>query len=214
MMKNNAPFLTPNPQEFKLRIVWSADSSTKMVAEFLSCKWLPRIGETLVLPIDETRKPSWCKFKVFDVIYDFQHQTVRVLCSPIKSLVSPDVKSLISKVQQSKDNWQVWEKAFEASEATTKTEEPERHFGLGHELYPIDEEDIDEEPKKLELLSQGAMSKFTELEDKIDAMETRQKANELQRQAQLEYELSQTNEEYVDDELEKLKAEMEDIFGD
>lgn len=91
-------------------------------------------------------------------------------------------------------------------------EEPERHFGLGHELYPIDEEDVDEEPKKLELLSRSAMSKFTEHEDKIDAIEARQKANELQRQAQLEYELSHINEEDVDDELEKLKAEIKEMI--
>ncbi|BBD69559.1 hypothetical protein NIES4072_31080 [Nostoc commune NIES-4072] len=141
-MKNNAPFLTPNPQEFKLRIVWSADGSTKMVAEFSTCKWLPRIGETLVLPIDETRRPnSWRKFKVFDVIYDFQNQTVRVLCSPIKSPTSPDVKSLISKIEKPKDNWEIWEKAFEASEAKAFELQPP----IEQEFSQIDLEDIDEE---------------------------------------------------------------------
>lgn len=147
MMKNNAPFLTPNPQDFKLRIVWSADGSTKMVAEFSSCKWLPRIGETLVLPIDETGKPdSWRKFKVFDVVYDFQSQAVRVSCSPIKSPASSDVKSLISKVQQPKDRWEVWEKAFEASEANVTPKSPvskpiESDFGLEYDLSQADVED-------------------------------------------------------------------------
>ncbi|MEH1949977.1 MAG: hypothetical protein V7K77_23945 [Nostoc sp.] len=47
-MKSNKPFVTPNPnpQDFKLRIVWSVDASSKMVAEFSNTKWLPRIGET------------------------------------------------------------------------------------------------------------------------------------------------------------------------
>ncbi|MBN3875274.1 hypothetical protein [Nostoc sp. JL23] len=150
-MKNNAPFLTPNPQEFKLRIVWSADGSTKMVAEFSSCKWLPRIGETLVLPIiDEPHKPdSWRKFKVFDIVYDFQNQIVRVLCSPIKSPTSPDAKSLISKVQQPSYNWEVWEKVFEESEATMKANQLERQTQLEYELSHMDEKDVDEELARL-----------------------------------------------------------------
>lgn len=153
-MKNNAPFLTPNPQDFKLRIVWSVDAVSKMAAEFSSCKWLPRIGETLVLPIDETHKSnSWRKFKVFDVVYDFQHQTVRVLCSSIKSPTPPDVKSLISQVQQPKDNWEVWEKAFEASEAnvtrkTALSKPIESDFGLEYDLSQM-EEDVEDELEAL-----------------------------------------------------------------
>ncbi|MEH1808534.1 hypothetical protein [Nostoc sp.] len=144
------PFVTPNPQDFKLRLVWSADGSTKMVAEFSSCKWLPRIGETLVLPINETRKPdSWRKFKVFDVVYDFQNQIVRVLCSPIESPTSLDVKSLISKVQQQSDNWEVWENAFAASEATMKANGLERQAQLEYELSHMDEKDVDEELARL-----------------------------------------------------------------
>ncbi|MEH2152078.1 hypothetical protein [Nostoc sp.] len=144
------PFVTPNPQDFKLRLVWSADGSTKMVAEFSSCKWLPRIGETLVLPIDETRKPnSWRKFKVFDVVYDFQNQTVRVSCSPIKFPTSSEVESLISKVQKPKNNWEVWEKAIASSEATTKADEAERQSRLAYEFSRIDEEDVDDYLQKL-----------------------------------------------------------------
>ena len=138
---NNAPFLTPNPQDFNLRIVWSADGSTKMVAELSSCKWLPRIGETLVLPIDETCKPNWRKFKVFDIVYDFQHQTVRVFCSPV-NWTPPSAKTLIKKIEEPSDRWEVWEKAFVASEATTKALDLERESYL---LSEIDrEKDVDD----------------------------------------------------------------------
>jgi hypothetical protein len=143
------PFSTDNPQNFKLRIVWSVDGSTKLVAEFSSCKWLPRIGETLVLPIDETRRSSsWRKFKVFDIIYDFHAETTRVLCSPIKSPTSPDVKSLISKIQEPKD-WDIWEKAFEASEATMRANEL-RGTLVTPEFTKLDTvEPVDEELRKL-----------------------------------------------------------------
>ncbi|QLE47800.1 hypothetical protein FD724_06555 [Nostoc sp. C057] len=144
------PFVTPNPQDFKLRIVWSIDSVTKMVAEFSNCKWLPRIGETLVLPIDETRKPdSWRKFKVFDVVYDFQNQTVRVLCRPIKCSTSPDVKSLISKIEEPLDRWETWEKVFAASEAMMRANGLERQAQLEYELSQVDEGDVDEELTRL-----------------------------------------------------------------
>ncbi|MEH2034035.1 MAG: hypothetical protein V7K67_31255 [Nostoc sp.] len=151
-MKNNTPLLTPNPQEFKLRIVWSADGSNKMVAEFSSCKWLPRIGETLVLPIDETRKPnSWRKFKVFDVVYDFQNQTVRVLCSPIKSPTSPDVKSLIQKIKEpsTSDRWEFWEKALEVGETNVMPKSAlskpiENDFGLEYQFSRL-EKDVEED---------------------------------------------------------------------
>lgn len=183
-MKNNAPFLTPNPQEFKLRIVWSADGSTKMAAEFSSCKWLPRIGETLVLPIDETRKPnSWRKFKVFDVVYDFQNQTVRVLCSPIKSPTSPDVKSLISKVQQPRDNWEVWENAMQ-TRPVSKPIEIENDFGLEYQLSQIDTgEDVDEclQRLKAELLNPTSASKPVK------------------------------NEQYVNEDLESFRKELDDL---
>jgi len=48
----------------------------------------------------------------------------------------------------------------------------------------------------------------------MEAMEGRElemKANELERKAQLEYELSQITEEDVDDELEKLKRKVLDL---
>ncbi|ACC83779.1 hypothetical protein [Nostoc punctiforme] len=149
-MKNNAPFSTSNPQDFKLRIVWSVDTVSKMVAELSNCKWLPRIGETLILPIDETRKPSsWRKFKVFDIVYDFQNQTTKVLCSPIKSSTLPDAKTLIQKLEERNDKWEVWEKAFAASETTAKSEALERQAHLAQELSQMDEEDIDEELERL-----------------------------------------------------------------
>lgn len=148
-MKSNKPFVTPNPQDFKLRIVWSVDASSKMVAEFSNTKWLPRIGETLVLLVEEADESNscrkWRKFQVFDVIYDFQHQIVRVLCSLIKSSISPDVKSLISKIEEPLDKWEVWEKAFAASEATTKSEALQRQTRLEYELSLMNEEDVDDE---------------------------------------------------------------------
>ncbi|MEH2393716.1 MAG: hypothetical protein V7K21_19315 [Nostoc sp.] len=143
MMKDNAPFLTPNPQDFKLRIVWSADGSTKIVAELSNCKWLPRIGETLVLPIDEKRQSSfWQKFKVFDIIYDFRNQIARVLCSPVKSLTPPSAKTLIEELKKPKDKWDVWER-------------------LEYKLSQMDEKDIDDdiEVLKAELLNPTAVPK-------------------------------------------------------
>jgi hypothetical protein len=149
-MKNDAPFLTPNPQDFKLRIVWSVDASSKMVAEFSSCKWLPRIGETLVLPIDESRKPSsWRKFKVFDVVYDFQNQSTKVLCSPIKIPTPLNAKTLIQNLEDKKDKWDVWENAIAVSETTEKSEALERQARLAHELSHMDEKDVDEELERL-----------------------------------------------------------------
>jgi hypothetical protein len=128
------PFVTPNPQDFKLRIVWSIDSVTKMVAEFSNCKWLPRIGETLVLPIDETRQPnSWRKFKVFDIIYDFQNQTVRVLCSPIKSSMP--------KAEEPLDKWEIWEKALVTSEETAKANLQHLQAQLEYEISQLDADD-------------------------------------------------------------------------
>ncbi|MBX9257895.1 hypothetical protein H1Q63_28895 [Desmonostoc muscorum CCALA 125] len=150
-MKSNKPFVTPNPQDFMLRIVWSVDASSKMVAELSNARWLPRIGETLILPVDETGRPnSWRKFKVLDVVYDFQNQIVRVLCSPI-NWTPPNPKTLIQKIEEPRDKWEVWEKAFATSEATMKDNEPERQFGLGHELYPVDEEDDELEKLKSEI---------------------------------------------------------------
>jgi hypothetical protein len=46
-------FITNNPQDFKLCLMWLVGTSKKMVAEFSSCRWLPRIGEKLVLPVGE-----------------------------------------------------------------------------------------------------------------------------------------------------------------
>jgi hypothetical protein len=146
------PFVTPNPQDFKLRVVWSVDASSKMVAEFSSCKWLPRIGETLVLPIDETRKSNWRKFKVFDVVYDFQDQVVRVFCSPV-NWTPPNAKTLISKAQEPKGSWEFWEQAFEEIEANVTPKSPvskpiESDFGLEYDLSQI-EEDVDDELERL-----------------------------------------------------------------
>ncbi|MFN6559140.1 MAG: hypothetical protein RMY28_004970 [Nostoc sp. ChiSLP01] len=152
-MKSNKPFVTTNPHDFKLRIVWSVDASSKMVAEFSNSNWLPRIGEALILPTDEADESnscrSWGKFKVFDLVYDFQHQIVRVLCRPIKSSTSLDVRSLISKIEEPLDRWEVWEKAFAASEATRKSEALERQTRLECELSHINEEDVDGELEKL-----------------------------------------------------------------
>ncbi|MEH2390884.1 MAG: hypothetical protein V7K21_04155 [Nostoc sp.] len=148
-MKNNAPFLTPNPQDFKLRIVWSVDAVSKMVAELSNCKWLPRIGETLVLPIDECKPSSWCKFKVFDVVYDFQNQSTKVLCSPIKTSTPLNAKTLIQNLEDKKDKWDVWENAIAVSETTAKSEALERQARLAHELSHMDEEDVNEELERL-----------------------------------------------------------------
>ena len=60
-----------------------------MTAEFSDCRWLPRIGESLVLPTEETEEPNshhgWQRFKVVDIVYDFQKQRVRVWCKPLHS---------------------------------------------------------------------------------------------------------------------------------
>jgi hypothetical protein len=183
-MKNNAPFLTPNPQEFKLRVVWSIDSVTKMVAEFSNCKWLPRIGETLVLPIDEKRQSnSWRKFKVFDVVYDFHSSTTRVLCSLVKSSTLPDAKTLIQELEKPKDRWDVWEQAMQTTPAS-KPIEIENDFGLEYQLSQIDtEEDVDECLRALraELLNPTSAPKPVK------------------------------NEKYVDEDLESLRKNLDEL---
>lgn len=135
----NKPYVTPNPLDFKLRLVWSIDGTCKMVAEFFDSKWLPRTGETLVLPVEEKANScrSWHKFKVIDVVYDFQNQVTRVLCSPVKSKPEP------------KDKWDAWEKAFTAANTTTSPEVLTHQSRLEYELSRINEKDVDEELEKL-----------------------------------------------------------------
>lgn len=139
---NKQPFLTSSPQNFKLRIVWSIDATNKLVAEFSNINWLPRIGETLVLPIEEADKSNscqnWRKFRVFDIIHDFQHQVVRVLCSPVSPAKTP------LSARTPKNGWENWEKAFASSETKVNIETP-KHSCLECELSQIPETDLDEE---------------------------------------------------------------------
>jgi hypothetical protein len=92
------PFITTNPQEFKLRIVWGIETGRKLVAEFCNSIWLPRVGEIMILPIDSSdannRCRNWYQFKVANIIYDFENQVVRVVCAaitPIKTTASAPV---------------------------------------------------------------------------------------------------------------------------
>jgi hypothetical protein len=143
MTLRSQPFSTLNPQNFKLRIAWTVDGTSKMVAEFSSSNWLPRIGETLVLPIDEADKSNFCrrwhKFRVFDIVYDFQYQVVRVLCTPVGGLTSLGTASLISKIQKPKNSWEVLENAITANEARMKAELVEPTFSPISEKYEDDE---------------------------------------------------------------------------
>ena len=138
-----APLETTNPQDFKLRIYWIVGFKNKrMVAEFHDCKWLPRIGETLVLPIKEEGK-SWHKFKVVDVVYDFQRQTVRVWCKPKHSITQKDTTFDFEQI----------EKRIEARimKAKTNALELESQARLEHEFNRISEE-VDRELEELEEL--------------------------------------------------------------
>ena len=74
-----------------------------MVTEFPDSRWLPRIGETLVLPIiDEASEfkncHRWHKFKVVDIIYDFKKQNIRVWCKPLPSDSVPQ-KAVLQKAE-------------------------------------------------------------------------------------------------------------------
>ncbi|MBC6430951.1 hypothetical protein FM036_08975 [Nostoc sp. HG1] len=51
--------------------------------------------------------------------------------------------------KEPKDKWEVWEKAFAASETTAKSEALERQARLAYELSRMDEEDVDEELERL-----------------------------------------------------------------
>ncbi len=78
------PFTTANPLDFKLRLVWGHETGRKLVAEFSDCRWLPRAGEALVLPIDDAdannKCHDWHWFKVRNLVHDFENQTICAVC--------------------------------------------------------------------------------------------------------------------------------------
>ena len=137
------PLETTNPQDFKLRIYWIVGlKDERIVAEFDDCKWLPRIGETLVLPIKEAGK-SWHKFKVVDIVYDFQRQTVRVWCKPKD--VAPG-KTAFSDSEKQILQVEARRGAIEAAQRLEKIEQSARQH---YQLVPKIEVDVDEELDKL-----------------------------------------------------------------
>ncbi len=146
------PFETVNPQDFKLSVCWS--TSTKitadtMTAEFSDCRWLPRIGEILVLPIDESGSHHvWHRFKVITVVYDFQKQRVRVWCDPLHLVPQKpvfDFEKFEKKV----------EAQMEAMEARIKAQKLEAEARLEYELIQV--EDVDEELKRLKAQITGTL---------------------------------------------------------
>jgi hypothetical protein len=77
-----APFKSVNPSQFKLRLVWGFETGRKLVAEFSDCSWLPRQGDVMILPINESPgRKIWHQYKVSNIIYDFEHQITRVICT-------------------------------------------------------------------------------------------------------------------------------------
>ncbi len=95
------PFKTANPQTFKLRIVWGFELKEKMVAEFSDSSWLPRVGEIMILPIEEVDEfdgSQHChKFKVQHVAYDFPNQMTRIICKAIEPLPQKKPKEVVLK---------------------------------------------------------------------------------------------------------------------
>ncbi|MDJ0615378.1 MAG: hypothetical protein QNJ63_01320 [Calothrix sp. MO_192.B10] len=84
------PLINKNPQDFKLRIVWGFEGNSKMVVEFPNSRWIPQVGEIMILPIDKVNKSiyneNWHKFKIETIAYDFQNQITRVICKSINKL--------------------------------------------------------------------------------------------------------------------------------
>lgn len=98
------PFKSANPQTFKLRIVWGFELKEKMTAEFSDSSWIPRVNETMILPIDEEDElddsQRWYKFKVERVAYDFQNQMTRVICKAIEPLPQKKLKEIVLTAEQ------------------------------------------------------------------------------------------------------------------
>ncbi|MBD2771169.1 PspA/IM30 family protein [Iningainema tapete] len=142
------PFLTPNPQEFKLYVYWIVGSSQKLSAEFKDCKWIPRIDETLILPIDEE---EWHKFKVTDVVYDFKKQCVRVWCKP-KDII-PQKNSICREEPSPSPGLYDFEKRAQQEldrvEARQRQEKIERQSRLEQEFARVEMEEVDLELEKL-----------------------------------------------------------------
>ncbi|MBR8835701.1 MAG: hypothetical protein DSM106950_17215 [Stigonema ocellatum SAG 48.90 = DSM 106950] len=145
------PFTTANPQDFKLHVYWVVGTvNNRMVAEFSDCRWLPRLDETLVLPTDESNCcQSWQKFKVVDIVYDFQKQSVRVWCKPLSAIPQRVSSDFEKKV----------EARMEAMEAKAKAQKLEAQTRLEYELAQIDEEDMDEELERLKAEILGQIKK-------------------------------------------------------
>lgn len=146
-----APFTTTNPLEFKLRLVWGHEAGRKLVAEFSDCRWLPRAGEALVLPIDEAdannRCHDWHWFKVKNLLYDFENQVVCVVCMAMEpgslQKKKPTTTPLSVKPKVEKTLPQVFkelEKRGEAIAANTSALTFETHFNETAFLEDVDEE--------------------------------------------------------------------------
>jgi len=78
------PCLQINPQDFPLQIIVgnSCADEMELAVDLPTSRWIPRIGETLVLPIRDEEGDidyEW-GFVVKDVIYDFVNKTVSVYC--------------------------------------------------------------------------------------------------------------------------------------
>jgi hypothetical protein len=77
------------PSYFRLRLVWGMETEQKRVAKFSDCSWLPCKGDVMILPLDENPPyTNWHQYKVNNIIYDFEHQFVRVVCRALE-LIEP-----------------------------------------------------------------------------------------------------------------------------
>ncbi|BDA74347.1 hypothetical protein CAL7716_085130 [Calothrix sp. PCC 7716] len=146
-----APFTTANPLDFKLRLVWGHETGHKLVAEFSDCRWLPRAGEALVLPIDDAdannRCHDWHWFKVRNLVHDFENQTICAVCKAMEPHLlrnkKPATTSVSVKPKVEKTLPQVFkelEKRGEAIAASTPALTFETHFNETNSKEVVDAE--------------------------------------------------------------------------
>jgi hypothetical protein len=82
MTEYHDPFpLKLNPQNFPLHIYLCLGEEPTLVVDLPNSRWIPRVGETIILPIEEAfyGESHW-GFLVNEVNYDFVLQVNEVSC--------------------------------------------------------------------------------------------------------------------------------------